>query len=404
MKELFVLALLLVLFIPAGNAASTTPALIQENGVMVHDFSQSLSWTQSGSGEFAGSGTSGSFIQNLTVPYTSIVSSLATMKFTASGNIPMVNVTQSTTLLNATIPYAFVVGPTVGKQSVTDRVVALFQPSGGVVATGTYPVSVGIQQSIEFADTSVPSWTYSGLNATLNYTVDVQSGWSLNQSTVFLPFPSVNITTVNVTLEGKAWGQYIEEQNGVLVTIPTLTSSEYVKVILGFAPNSEGIVVLNLGNPTYNGVSEQVTISYVDNKAAYAGAYLFTDNYTYSINAGSINISASGKYVPAVDIVTIGNYIEILPGAVTVLSGRAVVFTLKFTFQNAPPSLSLTLGSTLGPVTVGGILITGMLALLAFAIVAYFTPVLWRRKELMNAVFALFILLLIIYIAVGVVG
>ena len=70
----------------------------------------------------------------------------------------------------------------------------------------------------------------------------------------------------------------------------------------------------------------------------------------------------------------------------------------------APPSLSLTLGSTLGPVTVGGMLITGMLALLVFAIVAYFTPVLWRRKELMNAVFALFILLLIIYIAVGVVG
>ena len=203
MKELFVLALLLVLFIPVGNAASTTPALIQENGVMVHDFSQSLSWTQSGSGEFAGSGTSGSFIQNLTVPYTSIVSSLATMKFAASGNIPMVNVTQSTTLLNATIPYAFVVGPTVGKQSVTDRVVALFQPSGGVVAAGTYPVSVGVQQSTEFADTSVPSWTYSGLNATLNYTVDVQSGWSLNQSTVFLPFPSVNVTTVNVTLEGK---------------------------------------------------------------------------------------------------------------------------------------------------------------------------------------------------------
>ena len=93
----------------------------------------------------------------------------------------------------------------------------------------------------------------------------------------------MNVTTVNVTLEGKSWGQYIEEQNGVLVTIPTLTSSEYVKVILGFAPNSEGIVVLNLGNPTYNGISEQVTISYVDNKAAYAGAYLFTANWIIRI-------------------------------------------------------------------------------------------------------------------------
>ena len=56
------------------------------------------------------------------------------MKFAASGNIPMVNVTQSTTLLNATIPYAFVVGPTVGKVRARTVFGALsfFCPIGGM--------------------------------------------------------------------------------------------------------------------------------------------------------------------------------------------------------------------------------------------------------------------------------
>jgi len=293
---------------------------------------------------------------------------------------PMVNVSQSgssrCTILvncwNVTTAYSFVVYPAVSSTPVTAKIAAAFNPNGTTPATGLYSVPVVAQTQLQFSIFSSQTWSvYAGTNVNVSYTVSVPSGYTLNFTEVYIPWPgnlTVNETSLNVTLGGNQLTSLQTTAGGFYAIISGIGTTETLKATAKIAATTVGgWQQVPMGKAGFDGDGQQQwsNASWVNPSTyPYGGGFLLTTNYSYAVNPASLNVSVNGKFLKSSTFLLAGTIIEILPGTLLIAGGHVFTVQLKFLFLGAPPVYTASLTTALiGTFTVGDLLLTSLVLL-----------------------------------------
>lgn len=336
---------------------SATPNVIQQTSVAYRHYSAQGSMTQVSTPSY---GTTSVWANVSTALPGVVVASVysSSLQITASmhnGFVPMLNVSQGTvTLANATVPYWFPITPVVSVTPVVVKVPAAFTSVGNVPPDGfTYPVYYNFSQSTTYLSTSTPVWTFTnGSRENLSYTIVPPTGYIVNQTTVFVPFPVgayANLTTFKVTKTISAvttnLSTYQWVQGGILALIPGTSVPVTLNVaytVLGTATGTTPVLPIGPVYPVSGGFF-QTNASWVNDRALpYAGQYYITyDSSRYSIVPGSLTLTANLKPIVNSTYALTGSSIIVLAGSVTVAVGRPVVFQATFELAGLVPHATL---------------------------------------------------------------
>jgi hypothetical protein len=225
--------------------------------------------------------------------------------------------------------------------------------------------------TVQFAALSAAAWTLtSGVLENLSYRVVVPAGgYTLNSTTVFVPFPAgvpISGASVGVTLAGSNVTSVQVVAGGVYVVLPSLAASATLNVTATVSASTSGWVSTKLG-PVY--LYSAATNQYRANATwfnrgslPYGGGVVVTTNLSYPINPVGLNVSANGKWLKNGTFFLQGPLVEVLPGVVNVSGGGPLILQLTFYLAGAPPNLLACLTCAVyGTVTLGELLEVGML-------------------------------------------
>lgn len=352
---------------------------------------------QNVSGGAYGKSTAAKFSTALTVPFSSVVSVVALVTLdTPSGILAgRANVTQgSATLYNYTVPYqSQIQGVVEGSTDLIEHTVNLTTPPlGKAPVVGEYTIYVNLTLQINYVYFSTPAWVFEP-NGTyqLNISVTAPSTGTLNFSSlaggalVTIPFPGpVNTSTLKVRVNGEKLSSYQWTTGYVYVVPPNIAAShtDSILVTVLASPVNTGQIPVLAFSKYYSagGGYEGTSVSWYNNRTSpYDGNYLIVGSLPYPINPTTLSVSYAGKNLSTNSFVVQGDTITIYPGAVVTNPGFAVAFSLHFQFLNAPPSITLLIGTPIfGGLTWGDALIT-----LGGAIVLYMVVLTtkWGKRQ-----------------------
>jgi len=394
MKRELVLALVIVgmvLWVPhASTAAAIQPASLQQEQVygIASEFNTfyGLYW-QNGTSEYDSGSSPWSYPVNFTsysdLTYSSFQIGVSVKNFYQ----PMVVVSEGgTILLNNTGTGTFVVQPPLDTASIHVNVPAAFYPGGGIPAIGFYGMSEVGLLTIDYQTASPSTWAQSGTAETESLTLSAPTSVWLNQTTMYLPFPTplaVNYSSASVTVNGNPYDYTQVTTNGIYVTDPNLAPGTSITFVATYSPsptevgNGPLVVINNFTSsgtsPTYSAVG-----TWINHIATlWGGIYIIVLNVPYTMDPGSVNISINGHYLKATSYLVSGNVVTILPLVyVTPLNGTDT-FRLLFNLPTAPPSASLTVGSSTSffGITISfGELLVGLIAVFIIGILIIWAP------------------------------
>lgn len=274
---------------------------------------------------------------------------------------PMVNVKQGTsTLLNNTGTGTFVVYPPNGSQSLHVTVPTAFLPGGGIPPDNmTYPLVDRAQLVLDYQSTQSSSWVVSGKQDTESFTLSAPTGYWLNQTTIYLPFPSstdVNYTSVTVTSGGNDYSYVQLTAGGVYISDPVLSRGSSIKFVVSFSPTPTEVgtapllIVTNYTKNTASGPTYAASATWVNHLyPLWGGMYLIEMDIPYAIS--SVNVTENGRALSVGSFLVSGNIITILPLVIVTPMNGTASFHLEFDLPSAPPLASITVtssGSLLG--------------------------------------------------------
>lgn len=344
--------------------AASTPNSIQETTFASRSLYAQTTFWQNGTHVYSTGSIPVTVASNISgIPRTTVYSQ--TLMITPSmhnGMVPMLNVSQgaSVTLANATVPYSFTVSPLAASTPTTIRVPAAFTSTGSTPSVAAYPVYLNLSQQASYFVSSTPSWTLTnGSRENLSYAMQVPTGYVLNQTSVFVPFPTYalpNVTTFNITtLLGARQTNLTTYQlvsGGVWAYLPSLARNESLQVayyVAGVTTGSTPSIPLGVIYPVSIGWY-QANASWVNTRTLpWGGQFFITFNSTkYEVVPGSLTLTANLKHIVNSTYSLAGGAIIVLPGTVTVNPGRAIFFQATFELMNLVPGIRLCTSCSVG--------------------------------------------------------
>lgn len=310
------------------------------------------------------------FPANMTL-YPSTSSFTATLTVSAGAYLPVLKVSQGTSvLLNSTVTGQVSVTPTASTTPLTVKVLQLFQETGAAVATGTYHVWVNVTETGYLSFSTFVVWAQEPLNFTLVYKWSAPYDFALNQTAVFVPFPSgvsVNYTSVSVANATTPQTAYA----GVYAYNTSLAADKSLTFTVVFAPYpivSGPAVLVTMTKPKLEPGSTTVytaTGNWSNGfNLPYEGIYILSTGFAYTIDPSSVTL-VENTITMLASHYTVGNNntIVVVPGTLTVAKGGGVVFTLTFSSLAAPPEGSVigTGGVALFPVGTASFTVSDLL-------------------------------------------
>ncbi len=342
---------------------------------------------QNNSGVFGGSSTIATFPNNFTSNlYSSIGSFVESFTVTTSnGYFPQVNFTQgSTVVTNATVSLPFTLQPPAFAPALKMRVVETYSSQAALPGNGAYTITSLASQAIIFSLNTQFNWTQSASAFAGTYTLSAPTGYQLNSSQVFLPFPAtanVNYSTVNVTVNGTSIHTFQVQTGGVYVNWAALGAGYNATIRVGFQslPTITGVapVLTASGYALLNQTYFQLNVSWSNTLGnTYAGVFLIVANFSGQLNPATITVINGNRLLPSGASYLTGNTLTILPQVVTVPVAGTVSFYVDFQFYGAPPRYTinsatpcLTLGAsvlTCGALTGAGALLMPVVLLVGW--------------------------------------
>lgn len=324
-------------------------------------FTQTTFW-QNGTGTYTTGNVPVTVVSNLSGATVNTVysSTLAIYTSMLNGMSPILNVTQGTgntlvnaTYVNSTVPLPLTVSPKVSSTVVKIRAVAAFTRTGLRPANGSYPIFTNITQKVGYLKTNVPVWQLqNGTRENLSYGVTPPSGYILNQTSIFIPFPqgaSANASSFNITTKvgaiQKNLTTYQLVNGGVYALLPGTSAATTVSVaFFALGVTTGPAVSIPLGNVYgVGGGKSGANASWINTRTLpYSGTIFITFNSSkFPIVPGTLNLTANRQWIRNNTYVLSGNAILVLPNSVTVGVGRVVVFQASFVLQGVVPSTSL---------------------------------------------------------------
>ncbi len=399
---LLTVAVILAVLIPAGVASATSPTsvTVQLNGTATQTLQQKQVMTQTGNGQYQLTGSILSFSSpgNLSVYGATSIGAFsilfnAQVNTSAHGLVtPVLNIAQGTTVfVNGTVLPQVLVSPKVSTTAVSEKVVSLFEGNGGVVPAGGSPYTVFVNTTATAAvQLNLPeTWVQNSSTLSLNVSVTPPLGMSLNQTTVFFPFPtgvSLNYSSVNVYL-GKTLQIAQVAEGGVYLYVSSIApgSTDFVNVFVhplptqaGPAPEMRLTNYTSVANGYYQAGASTTNTRVV---SAYNGIFLFDTSFTAPwggtgyIDPNTLTIWANGRVVSNSSIAISGTTITILPLVLIVNAGVTEVFQIQFKFLSTPPIGQIYRSSGFlsygGATITWGELLAGLAAVTLISLVAY---------------------------------
>jgi hypothetical protein len=403
--------------VPATAAVST-----QEYGTMLGTYSATQVFFQNTTSEFGTGSTKlhipfdagGLAITNSTLAQLSLIYSFP------GGIYPMVNITQGAacqigiTCWNVTVPYEFTVYPTVSTTNVQTTIPAAFTIGGATPPVAAYTVPVTALTQLQFSILSTATWAITaGTTESTSYVVTVPAGYTLNLTQVFIPWPTnvaVNSSSLSLTLGGTAITSVQVVAGGFYVIIPGIATTKTLSATVTInGAQAGGWTRIQVGKAYLDGKGQQyqANASWVNpNTIPYGGGFLLTTNFSYPVNPVNLTILENGKVLKSTNYFLAGTIIEILPSTLLIPGGGVLVLQITLYFIGAPPVYTASLTTPLfGAVTVGDVLVTGLLLLSIYIVLSAATTrkrsMRWSFRSQSNgwigAVF-LFVLLLAILV------
>lgn len=350
--------------VTASAVPATTPNSIQETSVATRSSYEQGTFWQNTSATY-GTGSAVPLVpSNLSgLPRSAVFSSSLTVTAGVHGNlVPMLNITQGSgvTLANATVPYSFTVAPLISGTPVKIRIPAAYTQAGQIPMQAVYPAFFNLTQQVSFFYSKAPVWTLTnGSRENLSFQIAVPSGYSLNQTSVFVPFPSPalpNASTFNITTKLGArqtnLTTYQLVAGGVVAYLPALNATVSLNVAYAVAGITQGSTpTIPLGTVYGYGPGWfRANATWVNTRTLpWSGQIFITFNSSvYQIEPGTLTVTANLRPIVNATYSLAGGAIIILPGAVTVASGRGVVFQATFQLIGQVPRIPLCVTCSIG--------------------------------------------------------
>ena len=376
---------------PASGSQYEVSAQYQSTQYAVEKF-----W-QNTSGAAYGQSTEAKFSTALTASFSNVVSVDAVLTLGIPSGIlaGRANVTQGTSYLyNYTVPYqAKIYGVVEGNTDLVEHTVALTTPPiGNPPAVGVYTIYVNLTLQIDYVEFATPAWVFEP-NGTyeLSVSLTAPSTGTLNFSSlaggayVSIPFPGpVNTSTLKVLVNNAKVASYQWTTGYVYLVPPDIAAShtDTIKVSVLASPVSSGQIPVLRFSAYYaaGGGYEGASASWYNNRTnPYDGNYLIVGDLPYPINPTTVSITYAGKNLSTNFFAVQGDSITIYPGAVVTNPGFAVAFGIHFAFLNAPPTITILLGTSI----FGGLTWGDALLVLEGLIVGYAAVLLtkWGKRQ-----------------------